>query len=158
MKKIVYKLLYNLYILLEYNIPQEKIIQIAIDDLKCLTKEEKNIKKFSDSFTYLFDNLNQCFDFDIIKKSYYLLTDDLLNDDVTRNIVNIYYQNIDNSVYTLSSMIHLYIVNYVKRRNIEFAFLISNYIMKKKDEGFLMPYEYSHSEYKMAIKIIIFQV
>lgn len=150
--KFIYKLIYNLYILLGYNIPQEKIIQIVTDDLKCLTEKEKNIKEFSDSFNYLFDNLNQYFDSGIIKRSYYLLTNDLLDNDITKNIVNIYYQNIDNSVHTLSSMVHLYIVNHVKKRNIEFAFLISNCIMKKKNRGFLMPYEYSHSEYKIAVK------
>ncbi len=66
--------------------------------------------------------------------------------------MNLYYQNYDSSPYYLFFIIHLYIIHHIKTRDIEYAFLISNYIMLKKGKGALNPYEYSHFEYKEAIK------
>lgn len=146
------KLLYYLYILIGNHIPKEKINKVVDDETKCLTEEEKNIKRFSNSFNYLFNNVNQTFDNELINNSYYLLSNKQLSSEIVNKIISLYYENFDNSVYTLNSIIHLFIANNIEEKNIEFAFLISNYIMKKKDKGFLIPYEYSHIQYKRAIK------
>lgn len=48
----------------------------------------------------------------------------------------------------LVMLLHIHMTN----NNVEFAFLISNYIMLKKGRWFLMPYEYCHNDYSEAIK------
>lgn len=64
--------------------------------------------------------------------------------------MELHYKNIDVAPHSLAALLHLYITNNITKNNIEFAFLISNYIMLKKDRWFLMPYEYCHNDYKEA--------
>ena len=63
-----------------------------------------------------------------------------------------YYKKIDVAPHSLAALLHLYITNNITKNNIEFAFLISNYVMLKKNRWLLMPYEYCHKDYKEAIK------
>lgn len=84
-------------------------------------------------------------------QSYYLLTNTLVADFVTNKIIDLYYKNIDVAPHTLVALLYLYIIINEDNHNIEFAFLMSNYIMLKKDRWFLMPYEYCHDDYKKAM-------
>lgn len=113
---------------------------------------EKDIKRLCNCANYIYDNLKQPLDSQLILQSYYLLNNCLLSDEEITQIIRIYYKNIDVAPHSLAALIHFYIVNNIEKNNIEFAFLISNYIMLKKDRWFLMPYEYCHNDYKEAIE------
>ena len=80
------------------------------------------------------------------------MTCELLERNIVDEILRIYYKNIDVAPHSLAALLHLYITNNIAKNNIEFAFLISNYVMLKKNRWFLMPYEYCHKDYKEAIK------
>lgn len=66
--------------------------------------------------------------------------------------MELYYKNIDVAPHSLAALLHLYITNNITKNNIEFALLISNYVLLKKNRWFLVPYEYCHKDYKEAIK------
>lgn len=66
-------------------------------------------------------------------------------------MVCLYYENYDNSAHYLASLLHLFIIRSIKQESIEFAFLISNYVMMKKNKGILIPYEYVHLYYQRTI-------
>lgn len=140
------------YLLNNIHLSIERIKSITEDKLMCLSDEEISIKRFSNSCNYIFNNINQVFKEEILDQAYYLLNNELPNKDITKNIIELYYQNYDNSTEYLSSLIHLFIIKNIEKRNIEFAFLVSNYIIQKREGAFLIPYEYSHSEYLRAIK------
>lgn len=88
----------------------------------------------------------------MLNQSYFLLTNELIDSSILDKIMELYYKNIDVAPHSLAALLHLYITNNITKNNIEFAFLISNYIMLKKDRWFLMPYEYCHNDYREAIK------
>lgn len=88
----------------------------------------------------------------MLNQSYFLLTNELLENEIATKIIEMYYKKIDVAPHSLTALLHLYITNNITKNNIEFAFLISNYVMLKKNRWLLMPYEYCHKDYKEAIK------
>lgn len=113
---------------------------------------EKDIKRLCNCANYLYDNLNKSLDSELISQSFYLLNNCLLSDEVKSKIIEIYYKNIDLAPHSLAALLHLHIRNNIEKNDLEFAFLISNYIMLKKDRWFLIPFEYCHSDYREAIE------
>lgn len=133
-------------------IVREKIKKIAFDRVVCLTEQELSLKRFVNSLNHIMYNINQPFKEELLIQSYFLLTNELLNEEIIDRVMKLYYRNIDTAPHSLAALLHLCIVNNISKNNIEFAFLISNYIMLKKDRWFLMPYEYCHNDYKEAIE------
>ena len=131
---------------------REKIKEIAFDRVVCLTEQELSLKRAVNSLNYIMNNINQPLKEEILIQSYFLLTNELLNKEIIDRVMKLYYKNIDVAPHSLAALLHLYITNNITKNNIEFAFLISNYIMLKKDRWFLMPYEYCHDDYREAIK------
>ena len=134
------------------DIVQEKIKYIFYDEFNLFSEQERFIKRLCNCSNYIFNNINQSFTEELIIQTYFLLTNELLKNGITTKIIELYYKNIDSAPHSLAALIHLYILNNIEENNIEFAFLISNYIMLKKDRWFLMPYEYCHNDYREAIK------
>ncbi len=147
--KNIIKIVYYILALCEYKIPKEKIENITYDKIRCLTKEELFVKRLVNSFNYIFNNINQIFNEEIINTLYYLLTNTLIDKKIVKEIVRLYYKNIDNSAYYLSAVIHLFIINHIN--NIEFAFIISEYVMLKNKKALLVPRDFVHNDYKNAI-------
>ena len=87
----------------------------------------------------------------MINQSYFLLTNELIDSSILDKIIELYYKNIDVAPHSLAALLHLYIMNNVEKNNIEFAFIVSNYVMLKKKRWFIMPYEYCHNDYREAV-------
>ena len=131
---------------------QDIVKCIYKDERVCFTSPEKKIKRFCNSSNYIFNNINQSFTKELIIQAYFLLTNELLDKEIATKIIELYYKNIDVAPHSLAALLHLHIRNNIEKNSIEFAFLISNYIMLKKDRWFLIPYEYCHSDYSEAIE------
>lgn len=113
-----------------------------------MTKEELFVKRLFNSSNYIFNNINQIFNEETINAIYYLLTNTLIDKKIATEIVKLYYKNIDNSVYYLTAVIHLFIINNIN--NIEFAFIVSEFIMLKKKKL----YWFRVISYIMIIKML----
>lgn len=111
---------------------QENVKKIYYDFEHYTASFEILIKKLCNSSNYIFNNINQSFTEELLIQTYFLLTNELLDKEIATKIVEIYYKNIDVAPHSLSALLHLYITNNIIKNNIEFAFLISNYIMLKK--------------------------
>lgn len=135
-----------------FDVIQEKIKLIFMDEDKLYSTQERFIKRLCNCSNYIFNNINQPFTEELIIQAYFLLTNELLENEIVMKIIELYYKNIDVAPHSLAALLHLYILNNIEKNNIEFAFLMSNYIMLKKDRWFLMPYEYCHNDYREAIK------
>ena len=131
---------------------QDIVKCIYKDERVCFTLPEKKIKRFCNSSNYIFNNINQSFTKELIIQAYFLLTNELLDKEIATKIIELYYKNIDVAPHSLAALLHLHIRNNIEKNSIEFAFLISNYIMLKKDRWLLIPYEYCHSDYSEAIE------
>lgn len=149
--KTINKIIFNILNLLNLNIPKEKIDLIVNDKSKCLTKEEILIKRFSNALKYVYNNFNQTFNEEIINDLYYLLNYDLCDEKKNRSILTIYYENFDNSVYYFVAKIYYYIFNIFGEKQSVFAFIIIEFIMLKRNQSIIIPYEFSHENYKRAI-------
>ena len=149
--KEIIKLIYfitkfrNDYVIYEY------VKKIYYDFDNYTANIELLIKNICDSTNYIFNNINQSFTKELLIKAYFLLSNKLIDSAVVNKLIELYYKNIDVAPHSLAALLHLFIINNVEKNNLEFAFLISNYIMLKKGRWFLMPYEYCHNDYKEAI-------
>lgn len=152
MRKEIINLILNILIYTGRHSIKERVKIIFEDSYKCVTIQERNNKRLCNCSNYIFNNINQSFTKELIIQAYFLLTNELLDKEIATKIIELYYKNIDVAPHSLAALIHLNIVNNIEKNNIEFAFLISNYIMLKKDRWFLMPYEYCHSDYREAIE------
>lgn len=147
--KVIIKIIFYILLLCGEEVTKEKIENIVNDYIKCLSKFEFNIKRLSNALNYAFSNYNQLFDDTMVNQMYYILSDSLLNEDISNTIVRLYYENIDNSAYYSAALIHLYIINNIN--NIEFSFVVSELIMLKMKKTFLIPRNFVHNDYKKAI-------
>ncbi|MBS5853444.1 MAG: nucleotidyltransferase domain-containing protein [Staphylococcus sp.] len=150
--KFIINIIYLIMLFQDNKIVKERVYEIYYDKIKSLSYLESKIKNISNSYNYILNNINQPISEDLLNQSYYLMTCELLERNIVDEILRIYYKNVDCNPHSLAALLHLYITNNITKNNIEFAFLISNYIMLKKDRWFLMPYEYCHNDYREAIK------
>ena len=150
--KFIINIIYLIMLFQDNKIVKERVYEIYYDKIKSLSYLESKIKNISNSYNYILNNINQPISEDLLNQSYYLMTCELLERNIVDVILRIYYKNIDVAPYSLAALLHLYITNNITKNNIEFAFLISNYVMLKKNRWFLMTYEYCHKDYKEAIK------
>lgn len=138
--------------LLNVGLPHERFKLIALDEFKAESKEEFKVKRLADAYLYLINNINQSLTTEIIKNAYFLLTEITLDDECVKKILEIYYQNYDESSHYLASLVHFTVLDNVKSRKIEFAFMLSNLIMYKRQRNPFIPFGFVHGKYYIAIQ------
>ena len=138
--------------LLKVGLPHERFKLLALDEFKAESKEEFNVKYLADAYLYLINNINQSLTTKVIKNAYFLLTGITLNEEVLTKIIEIYYQNYDESSHYLAALVHFSVLDNVKEKKIEFAFMLSNLVMYKKKRNPLIPFEFVYEKYFKAIK------
>ncbi len=144
-----------IYFLSKYNnlgIIHDRIKQISNDEYNCINEQEKDIKRFYNCANFVYSNVNQTFNEELLNQAYFLLTNNLIQQNIVKDIISVYYKNIDNSPHTVAAIVHLTIVKNLEFKSHEFAFIISNYIMLKKERWFLIPFEFCFNDYNTAIE------
>lgn len=138
--------------MLKSSLPHERYKLISLDYYKAESEEEMKVKTFSESYLYLLNNVQQSLTIRVIQKAYYLLTDILLKEAVCKKVLKAYYQNYDEAPHYLASLVHFTVLDNIKIRKIEFAFMLSNFIMLKKQRCPLIPYVTIHEVYNKVIQ------
>lgn len=138
--------------LLKIDLSHNRFKSIILDNFRAETKKEIKVKQFSEAYLYLINNINQSLTTLTIKKAYYLLTNSMLKEEKCKRILNTFYRNFDRTPHDLASLIHFIVLDSVGRRKIEFAFMMSNFIMLKKERYPLIPYRFMDDAYYNAIK------
>ena len=138
--------------MLKLDLPHERIKMIVLDQYKAKSKMELSLKSFSDAYLYLNNNINQLFSKEIISKSYYLLANEILENEKINEILETYYKYYDEEDFYVMALMHLKILELVTTRKFEFAFMITNYIMLKRNKKTLIPYPYMYQSYFNTIK------
>lgn len=136
------------------DLPHERFKMIALNKYKAESKEEREVSSLKDAYLYLLNNSSQVLTRQLLINTYYLLTNKLLNSEIVDQLLEEYYKNIDDPVIELVSKVHLITLNNVNERNIEFAFILSNYILFKNKEKLLIPYEWNFNDYKEACELL----
>ncbi len=125
----------------------EKYKKIIFDQIQIESNEEKQIKNFSDSYLYLLNNTNQNLSYDLLENSYYLLSHKKLKKKHCEEILKHYYQNKDDISYLIASKLHILIQNIIHFNKIEFAFMITNFVLIQKGRAAVIP-KFSNKTYK----------
>lgn len=134
-------------------LPHERYKQIALDIIEAQSEEEVNAKRLSNAFLYVLNNSKQSLGKEQLNNIYYLLTNDFIDDIVINKLLKRYYVNINCDVEHKVLYIHNYIISLEIKRKIEFAFLISSYLMIKEERGALVPFSAIFDEYLVNIKM-----
>ena len=151
--KIISKIAFYIINFQEKVVLKERIIQLNNDQIKCFTTIDTRVKRLINALQYLFNNLNQPFNEELLKHLYFLLTNTVIDYKILKEIVLKYYENYSYNEYYLVSIIHLLIINNLKDRGMDLAFLVSEYIMIKKKNSLLIPMNYLYYKYSEAIKL-----
>ncbi len=138
--------------LIGYDLTHEKFKLISLDEYKTETDTETKVKRFSDAFLYLCNNLNQIITMEIIETIYYLLTKSSIKPEISKKILEQYYIHFDNSPHYLATLIHFIVLDNIDSYKYEFAFLLTNLIYLKKHLNIAIPYDSFHEVYKNAIE------
>lgn len=138
--------------LVECGLPHERFKRLILDDFKAESKEEKEVKRFANAYLYILNNLNQSVTKELLQESYYLLTHECLDEEISKQILETYYMHYDENSHYVAMLVHFKILELVRVRSIEFAFMISNLVMSKKERYPLIPYEYMYEVYKQTIE------
>lgn len=148
----------NFYRLIEYvsrltglDMSHERLKLIVLDSYQVETKQEYDVKRFAEAYLYLINNTNQALTTDILRKTYYLLADIVLENKDLDKLLEIYYKNFDETPHGLAALIHFAVLNTVVVRKVEFAFMLSNYVMFKNGRYPLLPIDSSFENYQKAI-------
>lgn len=149
-KDIIISVLYNIKLNNVYTC-KEKVEKILDNQCLCLSNEEFKIKRLINSYIYMCMNSNQSINIELLGQMFYLLNNEMIDESLSKKIVEMYYQNIDNSIYYITSLIHLYIINNIKKRNKEFAFLISSLIFLKHNKRMIVLYDVYREKYEEII-------
>ena len=115
----------------------ERCKQLINDDFQALLNSEIEVLKCRDSYFYLLLNSNQILTKSIIKKAYYLLSDFELEEESVNEILKTYLLNNSTKPIRQAINVHLKVLEIIKFKNIEFAFILLNYILRKKGHGIL---------------------
>ncbi|MCB9498816.1 MAG: nucleotidyltransferase domain-containing protein [Bacillales bacterium] len=150
--KLFYRFIEFTSKLLGTGLTHEKIKLLALDIDKAESLEEINLKRFSSAHLYLLNSVSQSFTKDILDTSYFILSGEKLDDEVSEGILNKYYMNLDDAAHYLSSLIHFAVLDSVSFRKVEFAFLLSNYVMLKKETNPIIIYDCTKDKYNKAIE------
>lgn len=138
--------------LVGYGLPHERLKRIILDDFKAESIEEKEVKSFANAYLYILNNIHQSVTKELLQESYYLLTHETLDEQISKQILETYYMYYDENSHYVAMLVHLKVLELIEKRNIEFAFMISTLIMFKKGRYPLIPYAYMFDIYKQTIK------
>ncbi len=150
--KAYYRFVEFLLKLVKYDLPHERFKNIILDNYKAESNVEKEVKQTANAYLYALNNINQSCSKEMIQDIYYLLTHKQLKENIINEILETYYVNLNEDVIYLASMIHLKIIEKVKKRKTELAFIITNWIMLKNKRNPIILYENAFKRYKAIIK------
>lgn len=138
--------------LVGYGLPHERFKRLILDDFKAESREEKEVKQFANAYLYILNNIHQSVTNELLQETYYLLNHEQLDKEISKQILETYYMNYDENSHYVAMMIHFKILELVRVRSIEFAFMISNLVMFKKGRYPLISYEHIYGIYKKTIE------
>ena len=138
--------------LLNKELTHNKFKLIALDEYKCETKQEQEVKRFANAFSYVLNNSKQIINKSLLKNIYYLMEGKELDEDNLNKIMELIYLDYDKSAYYLAAKIHLDIFDNNFEAKEKYAFLILNLILLKKGKNIILLREKKHTLYQEIIK------
>lgn len=136
-RKFHYRFIKHLMKNLGCDITHERTKQIIFDKFQAILYVEKEIVNIKNAYFFLLSNLTQLVDAELIKKAYYLLTGIEIDEELAFSILKQYFKDINENGFVQSINMHYFILENVKEKSEAFAFIITNFILEKKEKGII---------------------
>lgn len=151
--KLFYRFIEFTSKLTRIDLTHETFKQICLDQYTAQTKAELGVKRFADAFRYLIDNINADVTKALIETTYFILTGRKLSKKMNERILEKYYQRIDDHAQEKACQMHLTLIDLRINSKIEFAFLLTNYILIKRGLYPIIVYPNDKKTYMDAISL-----
>lgn len=114
------------------DLPHETFKLICLDCYTAQTHSEHRVKRFADAFRYLIHNVSSDVTQDLIKTTYFILTNRRLSKKINSFILEKYYQRLDDHPHQKATTLFLAVSNLRLTQKAEFAFLLANYVLIRR--------------------------
>lgn len=152
-RKFHYRFIKHLLKNLGCDITHERTKQIIFDKFQAILYVEKEIVNIKNAYFFLLSNLTQLVDAELIKKAYYLLTGIEIDEELAFSILKQYFKDINENGFVQSINMHYFILENVKEKSEAFAFIITNFILEKKEKGIICLKKLDYFRYKNILSI-----
>lgn len=150
--KIIYRSIKFFFEYLGYDLFHEFYKKKWLDQVKAMTKQEKDVQSYISSFKFIYGNKSIGISEYLIRDSYYLLTGIRMSQKKINDILVSYYSVRENSAYVNATQIHRIILQNVKVNKKQFAMLLTNYILLRNGHGLITIYPSEIDKYNYSIK------
>jgi len=150
--KTIYRSIKFLFKYLKYDMFHEVYKKLWFDMDTAKDSREKDILSYIKSLKYLMSQLSSGITPDLVRDSYYLLTGSKLSEKKVEKILISYYSNHEESGHICATMIHKAIYETVKTKKIQFAMLLTNYVLLRNGYAIITIFQSEIGKYRHAIK------
>lgn len=137
---------------LKFDLFHETYKKLWFDEKAATDKHEKAVQSFIKAFKYLMNHLSIGLNNELIKDSYYLLTGVKLSDKKIESILVSYYSNQEESTHVCAATIHKAIYETIKIKKVQFAMLLTNYILIRNGYSIITIFPSEIDKYKHATR------
>lgn len=152
--KLYYRFIEFTSKLINIDLPHETFKLIALDQYTVQSRTETRVKRLSDSFRFMINNLSSDVTFDLINTAYYLLTGKRINKQTAEALLDAYYHRIDGHAHQKATDIFISVISSSIKQKTEFAFIMMNYVLIKRGFYPVIIYPMDKKIYQDAVKLI----
>lgn len=152
--KLYYRFIEFTCRLVNIDLPHETFKLIALDQYTVQSKTEIKVKRLSDSFRYMINNLSSDITLDFLNTSYYLLTGKKINKETAKKLLYDYYHRFDDHAHKKATDVFISVISSNIKQKTEFAFVMMNYILIKRGYYPVIIYPADKKIYLDAVKSI----
>jgi predicted nucleotidyltransferase len=138
--------------LINLDLPHETFKLIALDQYTAQSKTELRVKRFSNAFRYLINNLRSNVTKELMETTYFILVGKKLSKKNSMYLLEQYYQRLDDHAHQKATQLFLSVMGLNVTSKTEFAFMFANYILIKRAFYPIIIYPNDKKIYLDAIK------
>lgn len=151
--KLFYRFIEFTSKLVKVDLTHETFKQICLDQYTVQTKAELRVKRFADAFRYLIHNISSDVTRELIETTYFILTSKKVSKKINERVLEKYYQRLDEHAHQKASRMFLDLIDLKINQKMEFAFLITNYILIKRNFYPIIVYPNDKKMYMDAVSL-----
>lgn len=135
------------------DLTHETLKSISLDNYTAQTVSELKVKRLADAFRFLINNRSSNITKELIETAYFILTNKKIPKKPNEFILKKYYQRLDQHAYEKAAKIFLSIIDLKITNKMEFALLLTNFILIKRGFYPIIIYPNDKKTFKSSIKL-----
>ena len=135
------------------DLTHETLKSISLDNYTAQTVSELKVKRLADAFRFLINNRSSNITKELIETAYFILTNKKIPKKANEFILKKYYQRLDQHAHEKAAKIFLSIIDLKITNKMEFALLLTNFILIKRGFYPIIIYPNDKKTFKSSIKL-----